>query len=70
MSETDRPVERVPPESILRRRLRKFQRLKRGYYAFLLIVAAYVVSFFLPFLMTNVPPAVKYRDQYYFPMFR
>jgi microcin C transport system permease protein len=44
--------------------------LKRGYYAFLLIVAAYVVSFFLPFLMTNVPLVVKYRDQYYFPMFR
>jgi microcin C transport system permease protein len=58
------------PESLFRKRLRKFRRLKRGYYAFLIIVSAYIVSFFLPLLMTNQPLVVKYRGQYYFPMLR
>ena len=42
-----------PSESITRRRLRKFKRLKRGYYSFLLIAAAYILSFFLSFLATG-----------------
>lgn len=57
-------------ESLFKKRLRKFRRLKRGYYSFLAIIAAYVLSFFLPFVMTGVPFAVKYQDRYYFPMFR
>jgi microcin C transport system permease protein len=63
MSETDRPT-----ESILRKRLRKFRRLRRGYYSFLVIAAAYIFSFFLPFVMTSVPLAVRYNGRYYFPM--
>ena len=35
-------------ESILRRRIRKFRRLKRGYWSFLIIVSVYALSFFLP----------------------
>jgi len=31
------------PESIFRRRLRKFRRIKRGYYSFVLITVAYVI---------------------------
>ncbi len=38
------------PESILTKRLRKFRRLKRGYYSFLLITAAYLISFALPLI--------------------
>jgi microcin C transport system permease protein len=57
-------------ESIFRKRLRKFRRLKRGYYSFLLIVGLYVFSFFLPFAMTNQPLAVKFNGHYYFPMLR
>ena len=56
------------PESLLRKRLRKFRRLKRGYYSFLLIVGAYVVSFFLPFIANNVPLAVRYNGHYYLPL--
>ena len=37
-------------ESLFRKRLRKFRRLRRGYYSFLLIVGAYALSFFLPLL--------------------
>ena len=57
-------------ESILRRRLRKFRRLKRGYYAFLAIAAAYVLSFFLPLLANSVAFVVRYEGEYYFPLLR
>ena len=58
------------PESLFRKRLRKFRRLKRGYYSFLLIASAYIFSFLLPLVMTNQPLVVKYHGQYYFPMLR
>src|SRR5258706_14771810 len=57
-------------ESLFRKRLRKFRRLKRGYFSFLIIVIAYALSFFLPFVMTSQPLLVKYQGQYYFPMLR
>ena len=57
-------------ESLFRKRLRKFRRIKRGYYSFLLIVSTYVLSFFLPFIMTSQPLVVKYDSHYYFPMLR
>jgi microcin C transport system permease protein len=58
------------PESIFRKRLRKFRRLKRGYYSFLLILGAYGVSFFLPLLANNVALVVKYQGRYAFPIVR
>lgn len=58
------------PESPFRRRLRKFRRLRRGYWSFLLILGAYVASFFLPILMNNVAFVVRYQGEYYFPFFR
>ena len=60
----------VKSESIFRKRLRKFRRLKRGYYSFLLITVAYVVSFFLPLLANNIALVVKYHGRYLFPMAR
>jgi microcin C transport system permease protein len=57
-------------ESLLRKRIRKFRRLKRGYYSFLIIIVTYATSFLLPFIMTGTPLIVQYRDSYYFPMFR
>jgi ABC-type microcin C transport system permease subunit YejE len=57
-------------ESILRKRVRKFRRIKRGYYSFLIITAAYAFSFFLPLVMSGTPLAVKYRGQYFSPMLR
>ena len=59
-----------PPESLLTKRLRKFRRLKRGYYSFLAITIAYAVSFFLPLIANNVALAVHYNGQYVFPMVR
>lgn len=55
--------------SLLKLRLRKFRRLKRGYYSFLLLFGAYLLSFFLPFIMGYRPIALKYDGHYYFPAF-
>ncbi len=57
-------------QSIIQRRLRKFRRLKRGYWAFLFIAAAYLASFFLPILANDTALVVKYDDVLYFPMLR
>jgi microcin C transport system permease protein len=60
----------VRSESLFRKRIRKFRRLKRGYYSFLIVVVAYAASFLLPFIMSGTPLAVKYAGEYFFPMFR
>ena len=57
-----------PPESLLQKRLRKFRRLKRGYYSFIIVVTAYVGSFFLPVVANNVALVVHYNGRYYFPL--
>jgi len=58
------------PESIFRRRVRKFQRIRRGYYSFLIITGAYAISFFLPVLASSTALVVSYQGSYYFPMWR
>jgi microcin C transport system permease protein len=55
--------------SVFRRRWRKFRTLKRGWYSFLVLVGAYVLSFFLPLLINDRALVVKYDGQYYFPAF-
>ena len=57
-------------ESIFRRRVRKFRRLKRGYYSFLLVVGAYAISFLLPVLASNDALLVKYHGSYFFPLLK
>ena len=82
MSQPDRPIGSAPlaaelsngagarSESIFRKRLRKFRRLKRGYYSFLLITGAYLLSFFLPYVANNQALVVKYNGHYFFPILR
>jgi len=53
--------------SPLQMRARRFRRLKRGYYSFLLLVGAYVMSFFLPLLMNHRAIVVQYNGKNYFP---
>jgi len=55
-------------ETLFRKRVRKFRRIKRGYYSFLIIGIAYLFSFFLPLILTNQAFLVKYNGEYYFPM--
>ncbi len=57
-------------DSLFRKRLRKFKKLKRGYYSFLLLLSLYVTSFFLPLLMNSVALAVRYQDEWYFPIWK
>ena len=57
-------------QSIIQRRWRKFRRLKRGYWAFVFLAAAYFASFFLPILANDTALVVKYDDVLYFPMLR
>jgi microcin C transport system permease protein len=64
------PVLAARSESIFRKRIRKFRRLKRGYYSFLLILSAYLFSFLLPVVMNGTPLAVRYEGRYFFPMVR
>jgi microcin C transport system permease protein len=56
--------------SILRKRWKKFKTLKRGYYAFLIILTAYVLSFILPLLANKDALVVHYEDEFYFPIFK
>jgi microcin C transport system permease protein len=63
------PVER-PAMSPLRRRLRKFRSIKRGYYSFVIVLAAYSVSFLLPVLVSERALLVRYNGEYYFPSWR
>lgn len=57
-------------ESIFQRRSRKFRRLKRGYWSFLVIASAYAISFLLPLLANNTALAVSYQGSLFFPMLR
>ena len=55
--------------SLLRLRLRKFRRLKRGFYSFVFLAGLYVVSFLLPFIMGYRPLIVHCAGQNYYPAF-
>ncbi len=56
------------PESIFRKRLRKFRRLKRGYYSFLVLAGAFVLSLLLPLLVNDKAIVVHYDGEYFFPI--
>jgi microcin C transport system permease protein len=61
----------LPPgrsTSILRKRIRKFTTLKRGYYSFVILAVAYAISFILPVLISDKALAVHYQGRYYFPI--
>lgn len=55
--------------SVLQRRLRKFRRIRRGSYSFVLLLGCYVLSFGTHFLISDKALAVKYQGEYYFPAF-
>ena len=55
--------------SITQKRWMKFKSMKRGYYSFLLILALYSISWFLPVLVNNKAIIVSYEGKYYYPAF-
>jgi len=67
--ESARPQPRLS-QSVFQRRIRRFRRLRRGYYSFLILLGLYLTSFLLPFLINHRPIAVGYEGRVYFPTFR
>jgi microcin C transport system permease protein len=57
-------------DPITRRRFERFRRIRRGYYSFLILVAAIVLSIFAPFLAESRPLVVSYDGRLYFPTFQ
>ncbi len=55
--------------SVFRRRWQKFRRIKRGWYSFVLLVSAYLATFFLFLLVNDRAIAVHYEGETYFPAF-
>ncbi len=52
---------------IIQKRIRKFTRIRRGYYAFIIICCLYGLSIFSEVLLNDKPLIVKYENSYYFP---
>jgi ABC-type microcin C transport system permease subunit YejE len=59
---------RIDP--ITRKRLERFRRIKRGYYSFLILVAAIVLSVFAPFLAESRALLVWHDGALYLPTFQ
>ncbi len=56
-------------DPITRRRFARFRKIKRGYYALLILLAAMVLSIFAPFLAESRALMVSYQGKWYFPTF-
>ena len=50
-------------------RLRRFRRIKRGYFAFWLLLAVYALSLMNPLLVNDKALVLYYQGSYYFPLF-
>lgn len=57
------------PVSVMRKRWRRFRRIRRGWYSACLLFGAYLVSFASPLLINNRALAVRYEGELYFPAF-
>lgn len=56
--------------SLFKKRLKRFKTIKRGYFSFIIIVSAYILSFFCPLLMNSKALVIKYNGNYYFPVLK
>src|SRR5690242_2442336 len=59
---------RIDP--ITKRRFARFRQIRRGYYSFLILTAAIILSIFAPFLAESRALAVYYNGGLYFPTFQ
>jgi ABC-type microcin C transport system permease subunit YejE len=57
-------------DPITRRRFARFRRIRRGYYSFLILLVAIVLSIFAPFLAESRALVVLYNGRLYFPTFQ
>jgi microcin C transport system permease protein len=56
--------------SYLKRRWKKFKKIKRGYYSLLILIFLYFISLILPVFIGNSALFVRYNGKYYFPLFK
>src|SRR5260370_3135044 len=54
---------------LTRRRFARFRKIKRGYYSFLILAAAIVLSIFAPYLAESRAVMVVYQGKLFFPTF-
>jgi ABC-type microcin C transport system permease subunit YejE len=57
-------------DPITRRRFARFRHIKRGYYSFLILMGAIVLSVLAPFLAESRALFVSYQGHWYFPTFQ
>ncbi len=62
------PLFRLNP--ITRKRLQRFRRIRRGYYALLILCAATVLSLFSNFIANRRALAVRHEGRWFFPTFK
>lgn len=54
--------------SLFAKRWRKFKTMKRGYYALILFVSTYLLSFLLPLVVSEKALIVKHEGEFFFPI--
>ena len=55
----------VKSDSILKKRIRRFKSIKRGYYSFIIVIALYLISFLLPIMVNSKALVVCYANNEY-----
>ena len=67
IAEQNQAVNSRLSESIFKKRVRNFKKMKRAYYSLIALGSLYVLSFFNPLLVNDKAMIVKYQDSYFFP---
>jgi len=55
----------IKSDSILKKRIRRFKSIKRGYYSFIILFSLYFISFFLPLFVNSKALMVCYANNHY-----
>jgi microcin C transport system permease protein len=58
---------RQRPSPLLERRMRRFRRIRRGYWSFVAVVTLFVATFFLELLVNGQALAIHYQDKTAYP---
>lgn len=57
-------------DPVTRKRLQRFRQIRRGWWSFIILVTAIVLSVFAPYLAESRALIVSYRGQWFFPTFQ
>ena len=57
-------------DPVMRKRLQRFRQIRRGWWSFLILMAAIVLSVFAPYLAESRAIIVSYEGRWYFPTFQ